>query len=128
MDKKKALIVDDEKVIRKIIKVTLQQLGYESIEAVDGADSIEKALEHNPHIIIMDIMMPKMDGIEATLRIKNDSRTKHIPIIMLTAVLDSQAVLQSYDYGADHYLNKPFTREQLSKAIKIIEKMKAREL
>ena len=79
-------------------------------------------------MILMDIMMPKIDGIEATLKIKNKSETKDIPVIMLTSIIDSKAVLKSYDYGADHYLNKPFTKEQLEKAVRVIEKIKKREI
>ena len=128
MNKKKVLIVDDQKSIRKIVNVILRQMNYEVFEAQDGAEGIEKAKEIIPDLILMDIMMPKIDGIEATLKIKNKSETKDIPVIMLTSIIDSKAVLKSYDYGADHYLNKPFTKEQLEKAVRVIEKIKKREI
>jgi len=128
LSKKKALIVDDEKSIRKIVTAILKQMDYEVFEAEDGTEGVEKAKEVVPDLILMDIMMPKIDGIEATLRIKNSPGTKDIPVIMLTSLIDSKAVLKSYDYGADHYLNKPFNKEQLEKAVRVIEKIRKRKI
>jgi len=70
--------------------------------------------------------MPRMDGIQATLKIKSNPRTKHIPIIMLTALKTSDAVLTSYDYGADYYINKPFSNDEIVKAVGFVEKMQKR--
>ena len=123
MSNKKILVVDDSADMRIYVEVILNKLGYEMLEACDGIEAIEKTIEQKPDIILMDIMMPNMDGIEATLTIKNNPKTKKIPIIMLTALLDSNVVMKSYDYGADYYLNKPFDKEQLTKAIHFVEKM-----
>lgn len=127
MGKKKILVADDSSAIRALAYEILQGT-YEVIMAIDGQDAIEKAIETKPDIILMDIMMPNMDGIQATLQIKNNPKTKNIPVIMLTALTDSDSVLTSYDYGADHYLIKPFDIDKLTKAISIIEKPKERGL
>lgn len=125
---KKILIVDDSKDMREIAKKMLKSLNYEIFEALNGKEAIVQTLFLQPDLVIMDIMMPEMDGIEATLRIKNDPKTKNIPVIMLTALSDSEAVLRSYDYGADYYLNKPFNKERLLKAIDFIKKLSDKKL
>lgn len=123
MANKKILLADDSFEIRHILKTRLQSMNYEVVEAENGVDAIEKAVELKPDIIFMDIMMPQKDGMQATLEIKANPLTKDIPIIMLTALSDSDAVLKSYDYGVDYYLNKPFTKEQVMKALSFVENL-----
>jgi CheY-like chemotaxis protein len=123
MANRKILIAEDTAEVRMLVRIYMEGESYELLEAEDGVEAVKLAAEQQPDVILMDIMMPIMDGIEATLKIKNNPKTKNIPIIMLTAVLDSEAVLTSYDYGADNYLNKPFTKEQLISAINFAEKM-----
>ncbi|MDQ7823468.1 MAG: response regulator [Candidatus Eremiobacteraeota bacterium] len=127
MDKKRLLIADDAMEIRMLVRAMLAA-DYEIIEATDGEEAVKAAVEKMPEIVLMDIMMPVLDGIQATLMIKNNPKTKDIPVIMLTALSDSDSVLTSYDYGADHYLVKPFDRAKLLKAIDIVEKPKERNL
>lgn len=124
--KKKVLLAEDTVPIRLVIKTILSKIGYELIIADNGVEAVEKALELLPDVILMDIMMPRMDGIQATLKIKSNPKTKHIPIIMLTALKTSDAVLTSYDYGADYYINKPFSNDELVKAVSFVEKMQNR--
>jgi len=124
--KKKALLAEDTVPIRLVIKTILGKIGYELTIVDNGVEAVEKALELQPDVILMDIMMPRMDGIQATLKIKSNPRTKHIPIIMLTALKTSDAVLTSYDYGADYYINKPFSNDEIVKAVGFVEKMQKR--
>jgi len=119
--KKKILAADDSLAVRTLIASILESR-YDVITAIDGEDAVQRAMEERPDIILMDIMMPNMDGIQATLQIKKNPVTKNIPVLMLTALSDSDSILTSYDYGADHYLVKPFDSEALLKAIAVLEK------
>jgi CheY-like chemotaxis protein len=119
--KKKILAADDSLAVRTLIASILESR-YDVITAIDGEDAVQRAVEERPDIILMDIMMPNMDGIQATLQIKKNPVTKNIPVLMLTALSDSDSILTSYDYGADHYLVKPFDSEALLKAIAVLEK------
>ncbi len=101
MKKKKILVTDDAIEIRALARAILETQ-FEVLEAGDGTEAIKIAMESKPDYILMDIMMPTMDGIQATLQLKNNPKTKNIPIIMLTALSDSDSVLTSYDYGAAH--------------------------
>ncbi len=124
--KKKALLAEDTVPIRLVIKTILGKIGYDLTIVDNGVEAVEQALELQPDVILMDIMMPRMDGIQATLKIKSNPKTKHIPVIMLTALKTSDAVLTSYDYGADYYINKPFSNEELVKAINFVVKIQNR--
>jgi DNA-binding response OmpR family regulator len=125
MNKKKLLIADDSHEIRMLVSAMMDK-DYDVLEAADGSEAVKAAVENKPDYVLMDIMMPVMDGIQATLELKNNAKTKSIPVIMLTALSDSDSVLTSYDYGADHYLVKPFSYEGLKKAIELVGKPKER--
>jgi len=125
-DRKKVLLAEDTIPIRLVVKTIMSKIGYDITIVDNGVEAVQKSVELQPDVILMDIMMPKMDGIQATLKIKTNPKTKHIPIIMLTALKTSDAVLTSYDYGADYYINKPFSNDELIKAIKFVEKIQNR--
>ena len=124
--RRKALLAEDTIPIRLVIKTIMSKIGYELTIVDNGVDAVQQSVDLQPDVILMDIMMPKMDGIQATLKIKTNPKTKHIPVIMLTALKTSDSVLTSYDYGADYYINKPFSNEELIKAIKFVEKIQNR--
>lgn len=106
------LVIDDNEDIRSLVRMICEE-EYDVIEAADGKEGIRKAVKYVPDIIVCDIMMPEMDGLEATRRIKEERATSHIPVLILTASrLDEQRV-KSYDSGADGYISKPFTEEML---------------
>lgn len=107
-DKPLLLIIDDNPDIRTMIS-ELMKTDYKVMTACDGAVGIEKASEHIPDLIICDIMMPVMDGLECCRRLKTDVRTSHIPVLMLTACSLDEQRIQGYDSGADGYLSKPFS-------------------
>lgn len=116
----KVLIVDDEELIRNVIKEYLQLNDYEYDEASDGSDAILKVKNDNFDIIIMDIMMPKMDGYEAVKKIREFN--KNIPVIMLSARSDEYDKLMGFDLGVDDYVTKPFSPKELIARIKAITK------
>ncbi|MBI5166121.1 MAG: response regulator [candidate division NC10 bacterium] len=106
-DKPKILVVDDENLIVTMIKDFLEANNYQVITAIDGEEGLHKARAEKPNLIILDVMMPKLDGYKVARLLKFDVRYKHIPIIMLTAragTVDRDVSLKS---GADAYLVKP---------------------
>ena len=116
----KVMIVDDIPDIRYAVKVGLQSLGeYEIIEAENGVDCIDKIPKSRPDVIVMDIMMPVMDGMEATLKIKNDPAMKDIPVIVLTAKTD-KLTRSVGGVCAEAFLEKPVDIESLHGTIEKI--------
>ena len=104
----KVLVVDDDPVIVKLLQVNFEMEGYTVVTANDGAEGLERARAEHPDIVLLDIMMPKMDGLEVTRALKADEATKSIPIILLSAKAQSSDVQAGRDMGADDYLTKPF--------------------
>jgi CheY-like chemotaxis protein len=117
---KTILIVEDEPKNMTLTRDMLKISGYETIEAVDGRQGVEKAKSAKPNLILMDIMMPKMDGYAACREIKADPATKNIPVIMLTAVGYDLNKRLAKQMGADGYVTKPFSRQQLVDAISLL--------
>ena len=114
---KTILIIEDEPKNMTLTRDLLKISGYETIEAVDGKQGVEKAKSAKPNLILMDIMMPKMDGYSACREIKADQSTKNIPVVMLTAVGYDLNKKLAKQMGADGYVTKPFSRQQLIDAI-----------
>jgi CheY-like chemotaxis protein len=111
------LIVDDEPKNLKLARDLCQVSGYETIEATDGEQGVRLTREKKPDLILMDIMMPKMDGYVACDAIKRDEATKGIPVIMLTAMGYELNKKLSRKLGADGYITKPFTHQELLEVI-----------
>ena len=114
---KQYLIVEDEPKNMTLTRDLLKISGYETIEAWDGRQGVEKAKSAQPNLILMDIMMPKMDGYAACSAIKADQSTKNIPVVMVTAVGFDLNKKLAKQMGADGYVTKPFSRQQLMDAI-----------
>jgi len=111
----KILIVDDEKTIVDILAYNLKKEGYEIIEAHDGIKGLELALSENPDLVMLDIMMPGLDGYEVCKRLRKESQ---VPVIMLTAKAEEADKVLSFELGADDYITKPFgTREMLARVM-----------
>ncbi len=106
--KMSVLIIDDNADIRTYIH-NLLGIDYSVVEAIDGAEGIRKAMKYVPDLIISDVMMPGMDGIECCRRLKSEMQTCHIPVILLTACSLDEQRIQGYDGGADSYISKPFS-------------------
>lgn len=111
------LIVDDEERIRKLLNMYLAREGYEITEADDGEDALELALEQNFHCILLDLMMPKMDGIEVAKRLRTQKST---PVIMLTAKGEENNRVEGFEAGADDYIVKPFSPREVVLRVKAI--------
>lgn len=109
MDKKKVLIVDDESHIVELVRVCLEDTDYEIIEAYDGQEALDKARSEKPDLILLDIMLPKMDGYEVCKNLKTDDSTKSIPVVMLTAKGQEVDKVKGFQSGADSYMTKPFS-------------------
>jgi CheY-like chemotaxis protein len=114
---KTILIVEDEPKNMTLTRDLLKISGYQTIEAVDGVQGVEKAKASKPDLILMDIMMPRMDGYAACREIKADPSTRLIPVVMLTAVGYDLNKKLAKQMGADGYVTKPFNRQQLLDAI-----------
>jgi len=117
---KRILIVDDEEVIRKFLKIHLSKLGYEVTEAEDGEKAIEKIGGGKFDLIICDVMMPNKNGWEVIKEVKSNPELNEIPIILLTAKNDEVDMFKGYELGANYYMTKPFTKDQLLYGLKLM--------
>lgn len=118
---KRILIVDDEEVIRKFLKIHLDKLGHEVTEAEDGEKAIEKIGGRDKFdLIICDVMMPNKNGWEVLKEVKSNPRLSEIPIILLTAKNDDVDMFKGYELGANYYMTKPFTKDQLIYGLKLM--------
>ena len=119
------LIVDDNETNRDILHTRLSLHGYDLKQAADGEEALAAAKEHLPDLILLDIMMPKIDGIEVCRRLKNDTSLPFMPIILTTAKADSKDVVAGLEAGADEYLTKPIDQVALVARVKSVLRLKA---
>lgn len=120
MPQPKILIVDDEKSIVEVIKYTLEKEGFRTLTAADGKRAVELAQRELPDLVTLDVMLPEADGWDVCRRLRQDLRTKHIPIIMLTVKQDEAEKIVGLELGADDYMTKPFSPKELAARIKAI--------
>ncbi len=123
--KKKILVADDEPDILRTISIMLEGEGYDVITATNGEDAVHKARSDNPDLIILDIMMPQMDGLEAQGRLKNDASTSNIPVIFLTAKSSMPDKIKGLRLGVDDYITKPFDSDELLARMELILERKS---
>jgi two-component system, sensor histidine kinase and response regulator len=116
--KSRILIVDDEPDTVELLKKRLRFEGYDTLEAHDGSECLEQAAAGNPDLVILDVMMPDMDGYEVCRRLKSNRSTAHIPVLMLTAKRDVEDKVMGLDVGAHDYLGKPFDYKELSARVR----------
>lgn len=116
--KKKILVTDDEVPVVQIIRTNLELEGYEVVTAHDGEEALRKVAEESPNLIILDVMMPKMDGWEVLSNLKGSPRTQDIPVIMLTALSQMEDMDRGARLGNDCYLTKPFEPLELIAMVK----------
>ena len=102
------LVVDDDPVIQKLLQVNFEMEGYSVITAGDGEEGLAKAQAEHPDAVVLDVMMPKMDGLEVARRLKGDPDTQSIPIILLSAKAQQADIQAGTATGAEDYLTKPF--------------------
>lgn len=109
----KILVIDDDNAINELIKINLELAGYKVIQALDGVKGFALAKQELPNAIILDVMMPEVDGYTVAQRIRQNPSTKDTPILMLTALSQLQDKIIGFDIGVDDYLTKPFEMEEL---------------
>src|ERR1700726_3526803 len=119
------LIVDDNEMNRDILVTRLSTQGYELFQAADGEEALTAAVQHLPDLILLDVMMPKLDGVEVCRRLKADASLPFMPIILVTAKTDSEDVVTGLDAGADEYVTKPIDQKVLVARVKAILRLKA---
>ena len=124
IQKQKILVVDDATRIRDLLRIILESRGFEVIEAKDGQEAVEEAKAHTPDLIILDVMMPEMDGFESCRRIREFS---DCPILMLTAKGEDYDQIEGFDCGTDDYVIKPFTPMILEARVKALLRRSERQ-
>ncbi|MCH2449323.1 MAG: response regulator transcription factor [Gracilimonas sp.] len=120
MANKTILVVDDEKDLLDLIEYNLKKEGFSVLKAENGEEGIKIAKEHKPDLVLMDIMMPKMDGMEAVEKMRGDDDLKSIPIIFLTARSDEKTEVEGLNKGGDDYITKPISTTKLISRIKAV--------
>jgi DNA-binding response OmpR family regulator len=114
------LAADDDEDILQLIVFRLERSGFMVLQAHDGEEALALALEHRPDLAVLDVLMPKMDGFELTRRLRAEPATSRMPIIFLTARVQDADVQEGFDAGADDYLRKPFSPQELRARVQAI--------
>lgn len=109
----KILIVEDERDIADLLRYNLQEAGFKTDYVRNGADALQRAIEKTPDLILLDLMLPEVDGMIVCRLLKNDPRTKNIPIVMVTAKTDEKDRVAGLELGADDYIIKPFSPREV---------------
>ena len=126
--KQKILVVDDEPEAVELVGFNLKQAGYDVISASDGEEALKKAKSHLPALVVLDWMLPEMEGVEVCKLMRRDAATANIPVIMLTAKASEIDRVLGLELGADDYLTKPFSpRELVLRVKKILDRSKAKQ-
>ena len=112
------LVVDDEANTVEFLRITLEMSGYEVLEALDGATALKQVAEHQPDLVLLDVMMPKMDGLAVCRRLRAEPATADLPIVILSARTSVEAIREGLAAGATRYLTKPITRDNLLETIR----------
>lgn len=118
MGKNRILLIEDEKDMMEMLTFRLEAAGFEVIQAYDGQEGLDKAYAHNPDLILLDLMLPKIDGYKVCRALKSDEKHRKIPIAIITARADLKGKAFGLECGAEAYIVKPFDPEQLMDKIK----------
>ena len=119
-DQPVVLAADDDPDILELVTFRLERSGYTVLQAHDGEEALRLALDHTPDLAVLDVMMPKLDGFELTRRLRAEEATSRMPIILLTARAQDADVQQGFDAGADDYIRKPFSPQELRSRVQAI--------
>jgi len=120
MAKQRILVVDDEEDILELLKYNLSREGYAADCVASGEDALRSAEKSSPDLVILDLMLPGMDGLEVCRRLKGGERTRHVPVVMLTAKGEEADIVAGLELGADDYITKPFSPRVLVARIKAV--------
>ncbi len=127
MAKECILVVDDEEDILELVRYNLAREGYQVISASSGEKCLKKARSEKLDLVVLDLMLPGMDGLEVAKNLKSDSNTKHVPIIMLTAKGEEADIVTGLELGADDYVTKPFSPRILIARVRAVIRRKKKE-
>jgi DNA-binding response OmpR family regulator len=114
------LVADDDPDILQLVAFRLERAGYEVVQATDGEEALRAATELEPDLAVLDVMMPKLTGYDVTRRIRESDATKRMPVILLTARVQEADVARGFEAGADDYLRKPFSPQELGARVQAI--------
>jgi DNA-binding response OmpR family regulator len=114
------LVADDDPDILTLVGFRLERAGYEVLPARDGEEALALALERQPDLAILDVMMPKLDGYEVTQRLRDNAATSGMPVILLTARVQEADITRGFEAGADDYIKKPFSPQELRTRVQAI--------
>src|SRR6516162_5372788 len=117
---RKILIIEDESDVADLLEMGLRKAGFKTTAAIDGASGLQKARDNRPDCIILDLMLPKMSGLEVCRILKSDTATSHIPILMLTAKAEEIDRIVGLEFGADDYVTKPFSPREVMLRVRAI--------
>ena len=119
-DKPVVLVADDDDDIRDLVAFRLDRAGYEVLRAGDGQQALDLAREHRPDLAVLDVMMPKLTGYDVTRELRADAATSGIPVILLTARVQEADVARGFEAGADDYVKKPFSPQELKARVQAV--------
>jgi DNA-binding response OmpR family regulator len=118
---RRVVVADDDEDIVDLLRLNLEAAGYEVSAVYNGVDARDLTVETLPDLVVLDVMMPKMDGLQVLSALKSDPNTKDIPVVMLTAKASDNDVWQGWEAGADYYITKPFDLEELLRFISYLQ-------
>ena len=128
MASKKILIVEDEEDVMELIRYNLSKEGFNCDAAYDGQEALKKAQATLPNLVLLDLMLPEVDGLEVCKRLKSSPQTEHIPIVMVTAKSDETDIVTGLELGADDYIAKPFSPKVLVARVRAVLRRKTIEI
>jgi DNA-binding response OmpR family regulator len=111
------LIADDDPDILALVSFRLERAGYEVVQARNGEEAVQVALARRPDLAVIDVMMPRIDGYEATRQLRRQEETSRMPIILLTARVQEEDIARGFEAGADDYVRKPFSPQELGSRV-----------
>jgi DNA-binding response OmpR family regulator len=114
------LVADDDNDILELVAYRLERAGYDVVQAHDGEQALRLAGERNPDLAVLDVMMPKLDGYDVTRRLRADESTARMPVILLTARVQEADVARGFEAGADDYVKKPFSPQELRARVQAV--------
>src|SRR5690349_8893586 len=120
MSRSTVLVIDDEKDLLELVRYNLEKEHLDVITATDGASGLEIGLRHKPDLVLLDLMMPGMNGMEVCKQLRSDARTSRVPIIMLTAKASETDKIVGLEMGADDYITKPFSVRELLARVRAV--------
>jgi len=124
-EKKVALVVDDSEIVRRIMSNLVKKLGFEPVEAVDGLDAIEKSLEHDVSLFVVDINMPGLDGLSFVRRLRKTAKYKNTPVVIVSTESGENDMRMAFEAGADLYFTKPVKVDVFTTKVGNLIKMKS---